>query len=211
MNTIPSIAIGRIEVLKEGASATCGSEAVSGVANFVTRGDVLGFELNVAHDHFEGVGDTTIGGIWAAGSGLPTASCPPSASADRNCEWKSAPGRWTGTAAGRDAHWDIGLGYSRVRGNFNVPEGYKGPDLPRLTRVRRSRLRGLGRRGPHLSRRHAARASRRHDGGPEALHLLQPVQQRDRVLRPTRTAVPEHAQSGLTFPQWRVPRRHGGA
>ena len=52
VNTIPAIAIGRLEVLKEGASATYGSDAVGGVANFVTRSDFRGLELNVSHDYF---------------------------------------------------------------------------------------------------------------------------------------------------------------
>jgi len=37
INAFPSIAIDRIEVLKEGAAAIYGSDAVAGVANFVTR------------------------------------------------------------------------------------------------------------------------------------------------------------------------------
>ena len=64
VNTIPAIAIGRLEVLKEGAAATYGSDAVGGVANFVTRNDFRGFEFNVTHDWFSGAGDTTVSGIW---------------------------------------------------------------------------------------------------------------------------------------------------
>ena len=64
VNTIPAIAVGRLEVLKEGAAATYGSDAVGGVANFVTRGDFRGVELNVSHDYFDSGGDTTIAGIW---------------------------------------------------------------------------------------------------------------------------------------------------
>ena len=56
VNTIPAIAIGRLEVLKEGAAATYGSDAVGGVANFVTRNDFRGFEFNVTHDWFSGAG-----------------------------------------------------------------------------------------------------------------------------------------------------------
>ncbi len=66
VNTIPAIAVGRMEVLKEGASATYGSDAVGGVANFVTRGDFEGFEINIGHDWFEGAGDSAISGIWGA-------------------------------------------------------------------------------------------------------------------------------------------------
>ncbi len=66
VNTIPAIAIGRLEVLKEGAAATYGSDAVGGVANFVTRSDFRGFEFNVSHDYFDSAGDTTVAGIWGA-------------------------------------------------------------------------------------------------------------------------------------------------
>ena len=73
VNTIPSIAVGRLEVLKEGASATYGSDAVGGVANFVTRSDFRGFEINVAHDYFDGGGDTTVAGIWGLDIGSSSA------------------------------------------------------------------------------------------------------------------------------------------
>ena len=45
INSIPGVAIERIEVLKEGAAATYGSDAVGGVVNFITRSDFEGFEL----------------------------------------------------------------------------------------------------------------------------------------------------------------------
>jgi len=46
LNFIPTAAIGRIEILKDGAAATYGSEAIGGVVNFITRKDLSGFELN---------------------------------------------------------------------------------------------------------------------------------------------------------------------
>ncbi len=73
VNTIPAIAIGRLEVLKEGASATYGSDAVAGVANFVTRGDFRGLELNVSQDYFSSAGDTTVAGIWGGRIGSSNA------------------------------------------------------------------------------------------------------------------------------------------
>ena len=73
VNTIPSIAVGRLEVLKEGASATYGSDAIGGVANFVTRSDFRGFELNVSHDYFDSAGDTTVAGIWGGRIGASNA------------------------------------------------------------------------------------------------------------------------------------------
>jgi len=55
INAIPVAAIERIEVLKDGASAINGSEAVAGVVNIITRKDI---ELMVIegglHDHHRG-------------------------------------------------------------------------------------------------------------------------------------------------------------
>ena len=45
INLIPSIALERVEVLKDGAAATYGSDAVAGVVNFITRTDFEGLEL----------------------------------------------------------------------------------------------------------------------------------------------------------------------
>ena len=64
VNAIPAIAIDRVEVLKEGASAIYGSDAVAGVANFLTRADFEGFEVSAAHEYFAGAGDTNAGAIW---------------------------------------------------------------------------------------------------------------------------------------------------
>lgn len=44
-NLIPMFALQRVEVLKDGASTTYGSDAVAGVANFVTRKNFTGVEL----------------------------------------------------------------------------------------------------------------------------------------------------------------------
>lgn len=44
LNTIPSSVIERIEILKDGASAIYGSDAITGVINIITRKDFTGFE-----------------------------------------------------------------------------------------------------------------------------------------------------------------------
>lgn len=46
INLLPSAALGRIEVLKDGAAATYGSDAVAGVVNFITRTDQEGFRAS---------------------------------------------------------------------------------------------------------------------------------------------------------------------
>ncbi len=53
-NNIPSAAIGRMEVLKDGAAAIYGSDAIAGVVNFITRDDVDGLELGADYSTFDG-------------------------------------------------------------------------------------------------------------------------------------------------------------
>ena len=66
VNAFPSIALDRIEVVKEGASAIYGSDAVAGVANFLTRSSFEGLEFSGAHEYFAGAGETHAGAIWGA-------------------------------------------------------------------------------------------------------------------------------------------------
>ena len=47
LNTIPSSAIERVEVVKDGASAIYGSDAIAGVVNIITRKDFEGVEVSV--------------------------------------------------------------------------------------------------------------------------------------------------------------------
>ncbi len=64
VNMIPGIAVERVEVLKEGAAAIYGSDALAGVVNFVTRDDFNGFEVTLSQEHFDGAGDGLAGFIW---------------------------------------------------------------------------------------------------------------------------------------------------
>ena len=48
INLIPMAAVERIEILKDGASATYGSDALGGVVNIITRKDYSGTEVSVA-------------------------------------------------------------------------------------------------------------------------------------------------------------------
>ena len=48
VNMLPSIALQRIEVLRDGAAATYGSDAIAGVMNFITRSDFTGFEVTAS-------------------------------------------------------------------------------------------------------------------------------------------------------------------
>lgn len=53
-NAIPAAAIGRIEVLKDGAAALYGSDAIAGVVNFITNNDLDGFEIGGSYMTYDG-------------------------------------------------------------------------------------------------------------------------------------------------------------
>ncbi len=48
LNNIPAGAIARVEILKDGASAIYGTDAIGGVINFITRKDYQGLDLNAS-------------------------------------------------------------------------------------------------------------------------------------------------------------------
>lgn len=54
LNFIPQAAIGRVELLKDGAAATYGSDAIGGVVNFLTRTDLDGVEIDAEYSYIDG-------------------------------------------------------------------------------------------------------------------------------------------------------------
>ncbi|MFN9375739.1 MAG: TonB-dependent receptor plug domain-containing protein, partial [Novosphingobium sp.] len=66
VNLIPSGAIGRIEVLKDGAAATYGSDAIAGVVNFITRTNQDGFRASADYRYISG-SDGDYGGAISFG------------------------------------------------------------------------------------------------------------------------------------------------
>lgn len=70
-NLLPTAAIGRIEVLKDGAAATYGSDAIGGVVNFITKENQDGLALDGSYTHIDGSdGDygANISYGWSAGA-----------------------------------------------------------------------------------------------------------------------------------------------
>ncbi|WP_445946716.1 TonB-dependent receptor plug domain-containing protein [Shewanella sp.] len=60
ISVIPSIALKQVEVLRDGAAAQYGSDAIAGVMNFVLKDDSEGGSLEVKQgQYYEGDGDTT--------------------------------------------------------------------------------------------------------------------------------------------------------
>ncbi|HEX7036066.1 MAG TPA: TonB-dependent receptor [Pseudomonadales bacterium] len=64
-NLLPMAAIGRLEVLKDGAAATYGSDAIGGVVNFITKENFEGLELGADYRWVDGSdGDYTAKLAW---------------------------------------------------------------------------------------------------------------------------------------------------
>lgn len=60
ISVIPSSALKQVEVLRDGAAAQYGSDAIAGVMNFVLKDDAEGGSFTVKHgSYYEGDGDTT--------------------------------------------------------------------------------------------------------------------------------------------------------
>lgn len=74
LNTIPVAMIQRVEILKDGASAVYGSDAIAGVVNIILKKDFEGFELNAAggisgeNDGEEASIDITMGASFDKGN-----------------------------------------------------------------------------------------------------------------------------------------------
>jgi len=67
---IPAIALKRIEVLRDGASAQYGSDAIAGVINFVTRDNAEGGEYQIRYgQHYEGEANITLSANQGFGFG----------------------------------------------------------------------------------------------------------------------------------------------
>jgi iron complex outermembrane receptor protein len=61
ISVIPSVAIKQVEVLRDGAAAQYGSDAIAGVMNFVLKDDADGGSISVKQgSYYEGDGDQTI-------------------------------------------------------------------------------------------------------------------------------------------------------
>ena len=58
-NLVPTMGLDRVEVLKDGASAIYGADAVAGVINNVIASDFVGLDVayrQQSYDHFAAVG-----------------------------------------------------------------------------------------------------------------------------------------------------------
>lgn len=65
INVLPFAAVGRIEVLKDGAAATYGSDAIAGVVNFISKKNTKGLEVGGSYKYIDGTnGDYDAHAVW---------------------------------------------------------------------------------------------------------------------------------------------------
>jgi iron complex outermembrane recepter protein len=69
LNTLPTVAIERIEVLRDGASAIYGTDAIAGVINIITRKEFQGFSVAADGKWPQGNGGDSYGASIAGGYG----------------------------------------------------------------------------------------------------------------------------------------------
>ncbi len=69
LNSLPLSAVDQIQILKDGASAVYGADAIAGVINIVTRKDYQGFEVGTRYGRYDEKGGNEIKGQVTAGFG----------------------------------------------------------------------------------------------------------------------------------------------
>jgi iron complex outermembrane recepter protein len=69
LNSVPMAAIDRIEILKDGASAIYGTDAIGGVINFILKRDFTGFSVSGLADITQQGGGDTVGASATFGLG----------------------------------------------------------------------------------------------------------------------------------------------
>lgn len=93
-NLLPVSAVGRVEVLKDGAAATYGSDAIAGVVNFITRTNFNGLEVSGDYRLVDGSkGDYTVNAVY--GKTFDNASLLFSGGYQRRSELKTTDRDWS--------------------------------------------------------------------------------------------------------------------
>jgi len=109
ISVIPAIALDRLEVLRDGASAQYGSDAIAGIMNFVLKDDNSGSAFDVKYGtHYEGDGDAM---TLSANVGLPLTDA---GFANLSFEWKESDPTSRSAQRG-DAQGLIDAGNTNVR------------------------------------------------------------------------------------------------
>jgi iron complex outermembrane receptor protein len=134
LNAIPAAAIGNIEILREGAAAQYGSDAIAGVINLVLKSDVSPLELSAKSGmttHGDGqMLDVSANGGWGIGAGALVVTGEYRVRYDTNRAAPDPRDQIVNGDAGKNSvaqpntHW--GDSYARdsmLFANFNLPVG----------------------------------------------------------------------------------------
>jgi len=125
LGNIPTSIIERVEILKDGASAIYGSDAIGGVVNIITKSDFEGAEFNISHDESTHDGD---GGTDTVDFTIGTSSSK--GSVVISAYYSEQQAQWSG-----DRDWskfDLGLD---LETNERIPGGSSAPPWSRLNGV----------------------------------------------------------------------------
>lgn len=160
-SVIPAIALERIDIVADGASATYGSDAVAGVANLILRRNFNGLEASgryaLADGYSEWQGSAIFGRKWDTGSIMVAGEyyyhsrlrqedraalfpCNQTAfGGTNNCSFNSSPGNVTDPATGirygLPGGTGVGLTPAQLHTTPNYAQAYEGQDLlPRIKR-----------------------------------------------------------------------------
>ncbi|MDP5210817.1 TonB-dependent receptor [Microbulbifer sp. 2205BS26-8] len=126
INSIPLAAVERVEVLKDGASAIYGSDAVAGVVNLVLRKDFEGAEISMDYGGADGYDEQSLSAVWGIngeGSNLTVILDHHKNSRLANSE-RSGLGTANHSGRGGEDHRSS-RGYP---GSFTLPNGVTVPD-----------------------------------------------------------------------------------
>jgi iron complex outermembrane receptor protein len=134
LNSIPAAAIARVEILKDGASAIYGADAIGGVINFITRPDYQGGEVSAYY------GDTEHGGadkkivtlaIGGGNLGKDGYNLMAVANLQNTGSLRSTQRDWIGSALQPDINLDVGSS-NTFPANVRVTRANGSPTGPRV-------------------------------------------------------------------------------
>ena len=122
LNAIPAAVIERIEVLKDGASAVYGSDAIGGVVNIITRTAIEGIEIDY-YTGTSGAGDGEVMDLSVT-TGLQSEKGHIAFSAGYHNQWPVWTGDRSFSESDKAYDWELNDGSYNNNGSSATPEGH---------------------------------------------------------------------------------------
>ena len=122
LNAIPASVIERIEVLKDGASAVYGSDAIGGVVNIITKTAIEGIEI----DYYAGTAGAGDGEVMdlSVTTGLQSEKGHVAFSAGYHNQWPVWTGDRSFSESDKAYDWELNDGSYNNNGSSATPEGH---------------------------------------------------------------------------------------